>query len=403
MPITDLNSAVRTSRGGELWTHAADTLFLNHGSFGGCPRQVIADQRQWQDRLERQPVQFMMAELEPALDHVRARLGAFLGADPDDLALVTNATEGVGTVIRSLAFAKGDEVLVLDHTYNACRNAVDAELSRRGGRTVVAEVPFPLHDPKQAYDAIMACLTPSTRLVLLDHVTSPTGIVLPIAQLVAAIQKRGIDVLVDAAHVPGMLPVHLDELGAAYWTGNLHKWVCAPKGSAVLHVRLDRQNLIRPLAISHGANSPRQDRSRFRLEFDWTGTRDPSPWLAIPTALDTMAAVWPGGWPELRARNEALTRQARDLLCEALGTPPPAPDSMISHLAAVVLPDRVAVAGKCQEGDPLHDWLWRIHRIEVPVFGWRGLRLLRIACQTYNSLPQYAQLAEILRSLRTAT
>lgn len=397
--MTWTQADLEAPRGAHLWAHLADTVYLNHGSFGGCPLPVIEEQRRWQDLLEQQPVAFMMADLEPALDHVRQRLGAFLGADPDDLALITNATEGVGTVIRSLAFHPGDEVVVLDHTYNACKNAVEAELTRRGGRTVVATIPFPVQDAQQVVDAVLARLTRHTRLVLLDHITSPTGLVLPIAQLVRAIEDRGVDVLVDAAHAPGMVDVQLDALGAAYWTGNCHKWVCSPKGSAVLHVRKDRQAQIRPLVISHGANSGRRDRSRFRLEFDWTGTRDPSPWLAIPMALDTMGSLWPGGWQQLRARNEALTLQARALLCEAVGTQPPAPPALISHLAAVVLPDHVAVAGSCNGGDALHDHLWRHHRIEVPVFPWSDLRILRIAVQAYNSLPQYAQLAEVLRRL----
>ncbi len=391
---------LQSPRRPDLWLHAPGIDYLNHGSFGGCPRPVLEAQQRWQWHLERQACAFMIGELEPALDQVRERLGAFLGCDPDDLALISNATEGVGTVLRSLDFGPGDEVLVLDHTYNACKNAVDVELHRRGGKAVVAQLPFPLSNAAKATEAILATVTPRTRLALLDHVTSPTGIVLPIADLVKRLQAQGVDVLVDAAHTPGMIEVNLDELGAAYWTGNCHKWVCSPKGSAVLHVRRDRQQHIRPLVISHGANSLRTDRSRFRVEFDWTGTRDPSPWLAIPDALDAIGQLWPGGWDEHRARNRALTLAARDLLCDAVGTPPPAPDDMLSHLAAVVLPDEVAVPGGCGGwGDPLHDWLWSTHQIEVPVFSWRGLRILRIAAQAYNHLGQYQRLAGILARL----
>ncbi|MSQ83248.1 MAG: aminotransferase class V-fold PLP-dependent enzyme [Myxococcales bacterium] len=392
--------AIALPRRPEIWLHDSDVTYLNHGSFGSCPRAVIEAQRQWQDRLERQAVAFMLGALEPAMDAVRAQLAEFLGANADDLALVCNATEGVGTVVRSLDFAPGDQVLVLDHTYNACKNAVDVELTRRGGHAVVAKIPFPLTDPLEAVEAVLSALTPHTKLALIDHITSPTGIVLPIEQLVSKIQARGVDVLVDAAHSPGMMDVNLDQLGAAYWTGNCHKWLCSPKGSAVLHVRRDRQERIRPLIISHGANACRPDRSRFRLEFDWTGTRDPSPWLAIPTAIEQIGGLWPGGWAQHRDRNRALTLRGRDLLCEAVGTAPPAPDSMISHLAAVILPDQVTVKGTCSgHGDLLHDWLWQEHRIEVPVFTWRGLRILRIAAQAYNSLPQFERLAAILRTL----
>jgi len=383
-----------------FWALAAGADFLNHGSFGACPLPVLAAQRAWQDELERQPVAFMVDRLEGLLDGVRARLGEFLGADPDDLALVSNATEGVGTVVRSLDFGPGDEVVVLDHGYNACKNAVQVELVRRGGRMVTAAVPFPIGDPAEVVAAVTGALTPQTRLALVDHITSPTGLVLPIAELVAAVQGRGVDVLVDAAHAPGMVDVALDRLGAAYWTGNCHKWMCTPKGAAVLHVRRDRQDGIRPLAISHGANAPRSDRSRFRLEFDWTGTRDPTAWLAIPAAIDAIAAHDPGGWVGHRQACRALTLDARALLCEAVGTPPPAPDGMIAQLAAVILPDRIQVNGPADEfGDPMRAWLWRHHRIEVPVFGWRDLRVLRIAVQAYNTRAQYERLAAILTSL----
>lgn len=387
----------------DWWMHDPQTLYLNHGSFGACPRQVLDAQRQWQERLERQPVAFMIGELDAELQRVREQLGAFLGADADDLALVTNATEGVGTVIRSLDFAAGDEVLVLNHAYNACKNAVDYELGRRGGKAVVAQVPFPIADPQQVVDALVAAITPRTRLAMVDHITSPTGLVLPIEAMVRELQGRGVDVLVDAAHTPGMVDVDLNALGAAYWTGNCHKWMCTPKGSAVLHVRRDRQSRIRPLVISHGANAPRGDRGLFRAEFDWTGTRDPSPWLAIPAAMDTVGALWPGGWPQHRDRNRQLALAARDLLCQAVDTAPPAPDAMISHLAAVVLPPEIAVEGQPgPHGDPLRDWLWRNHRIEVPVFVWNGLRILRVAVQAYNSLDQYETLAGVLRDLRGA-
>lgn len=380
-----------------LWQLDPASVFLNHGSFGACPRQVLAVQRLWQDRLEGQPVDLLVRELDGELIKVREALAQLLGADAEDLALVTNATEGVGCVLRSLPWQHDDEVLVIDHAYNACKNAAEVELGRWGCRVAVAQVPFPLGDPQEVVDAILQGLNSHTKLVLIDHITSPTAIVLPIKQIVDAVQARGVDVLVDAAHSPGHVAVNLRELGAAYWTGNCHKWLCAPKGSAVLHVRKDRQERVRPLIISHGANRCAPGQSRFRAEFDWTGTRDPSAWLAIPEAIEFVSSLWPGGLGELQQRNRELALLGRQMLCDALGLESPVPAAMIGQMAAVILPPQLAPTGGEGDSDELHLWLRCELAIEVPVFGWCGHRILRISAQAYNSPAQYQWLAEMLR------
>lgn len=386
------------------WDLDPQVTFLNHGSFGACPRAVLDEQARLRAELEREPVRFLWREIEPRLDAARAALAAFVGADADDLVFVPNATTGVSTVLRSLALVEGDELLFTDHGYNACRNALERVAARAGARVVVATVPFPLDGADAIVEAVLARVTPRTRFALLDHVTSPTGLVFPVARIATALAARGIDVMVDGAHAPGMLPLDLRALGAAgvaYYTGNCHKWLCTPKGSALLWVRRDGHDAVEPLVVSHGWNDLRTARARFRLLFDWTGTADPTPWLAIPAAIEFMGSLLPGGWPALMERNRALARDARDVLCESLGCAPPAPDALLGSLAAVPLPDRTGPAPPPGAPDPLQDALWE-RGFEVPVVPWPiapGKRLIRVAAQVYNDLDQYRALAGALREL----
>ena len=382
----------------QYWDLEPGLDFLNHGSFGACPRPVLEAQAELRARLERQPLQFFARDLEPLLDEARAALGAFVGADPDDLALVPNATTGVNTVLRSLVLEPGDEIVTTDHVYNSCRNALRWQ-EERGVKVLYARVPWPIAGPWQVIEPVMAALSERTRLLLIDHVTSPTGLVFPVGDLVRRLNERGIDTLVDGAHAPGMLPLDLRALGAAYYTGNCHKWLCTPKGSAFLHVRRDRQDRIRPIAHGHGLNSRRTDRSAFRLQHDWIATDDPTALLCIPAALKFLGSLLP--WPQLMARNHDLAVTGRRLLLEALRVPAPAPEFMLGSLAAVPLPDaEVQVSREEIFWHPLQKQLLLRHRIEVPVmlFPAPPRQLVRIAAQLYNSEEQFQRLGAALRA-----
>jgi isopenicillin-N epimerase len=393
---------VRTDLG---WRLDPAVTFLNHGSYGACPEPVLAAQRDLRDRLEAEPVRFLSGELPGMLDDARAAVGRFLCADPGGIAFVPNATTGVNTVVQSLRFEPGDELLTDDHEYNATINALRAVAARDAARVVVAPIPFPIAGPQDAIAAILDAVTDRTRLLFVSHVTSPTGLILPVAELVAEMERRGIDTLVDAAHAPGMVPVDVDALGAAYWTGNGHKWLCGPKGTGVLWVRADRRDRIHPLVVSHGANAMLDGRTRFRHEFDWVGTADPTGYLTLPAAIDWMAsAAGPngGGWPAVMAANHALIVEGRDIVADALGIGPPAPDAMLGSMAALPLPG----VGDDAAAGALGRILETEDGIQVPVGGWpaRSGRdqwaptsvLIRISAQRYNERSDYERLAATL-------
>ena len=379
------------------WPLDPGVVYLNHGSFGATPAAVLERQSALRQLLEAEPVRFLARELEGRLDDARTALAFFVAADPDDLAFVHNATSGVNAVLGSLSIRSGDEILTTTHEYNACRNVLERYAERAGARVVAARVPFPVRGQDEVVEAVVAAATPRTRLALVDHVTSATGLVLPLERIARELADRGIPVLGDGAHAPGMIDLDLRALGDAgvhWYVANCHKWVCSPKGSGFLWVRRDAQGTVRPAVTSHGANTVRPDRSRFHLEFDWQGTQDPTAWLCIPDAIAFVGELVPGGWPEVRERNRRLALDGRDVIAGALGVEPPAPDTMIGALAAIPIGPSLSA-----DPDPLQTLLFERHAIEVPVYSWPdpALRILRISAQLYNTPAEYAYLAHALR------
>ena len=373
-------------------------MFLNHGSFGATPTLVIEEQRRWQDLLEDEPVRFYEDLAMGFMENARRSLAKMLQCDADDLALLENATSGVNTVLRSLVFEEGDEILVPDHAYQACRNTIDFVAERWGATVVTVNIPFPITGPDVAFDAVMGGVTPRTVLAMIDTVTSPTGLLMPFERMVQALEERGVAVMLDAAHGIGMVPLSLDELGASYTTSNCHKWLCAPKGSAFLHVRKDRQHLIHPLTISHGMTFPLGDTTRFRHEFDWTGTRDISAACSIPATIDYMQTMVDGGWPAIMQHNHDLAMEGRRILCERLGLDEPCPDEMIACIATLELPSGGGAGIPLHEPDPLHKVLQDTYGIQVPVWSWESPkgRYIRISAQLYNHVDEYHYLADAL-------
>jgi isopenicillin-N epimerase len=373
------------------WMLDPDFLTVNHGSFGATPRVVLAAQDEWRRRIEAQPTRFIHAVLPDALRAAADRLSRFMGAEGKDLAFVENATVGCNAVLRSRRLQPGDEVLVLAHVYGAVRNTVRYVAELAGARVVEVALPFPNPDAEGVIAALEAAITPRTCLAVLDHITSPSALVLPIDRMVAACHARGITVLVDGAHGPGQVDLNLPAIGADWYVGNCHKWLCAPKGSAFLWAAPNRQRGLHPVTISHGYEKS------FHEEFDWTGTRDFSAFLAVPAAIDFHARL---GGAALRARNVALAVEATALLARRLNTEIGATGPLAGAMGVVRLP----VGGQvtAEHAEALRAKLLEA-KTDAPLQVISGSLWLRLSAHAYNELTDYERLAEITaRVLREA-
>lgn len=388
------------------WRLNPEVVYLNHGSFGACPAEVLEAQSRYRAMMELEAVDFFTGRLEGLLDEARRSLAGFLNCGAGELALLPNATIAVATVLRNLKLRPGDEILVNDHEYPACRHNFQRAAEEAGATLVVASLPFPVRSEAELIEPILAKVTGRTRIALLSHVTSPTAIVLPVERLCAELEKRGVLTLVDGAHAPGFVPVDLGKMRPAFYTANCHKWICSPKGSAFLYVREDLREGFRPLALSNNAVSGRPGRDRFLVDFDYVGTQDYTAVIAIADALRHMAGLVEGGWPEIMRRNRTLALEARDLLCRELGVEPPVPDSMLGPMCTLILPPHEEARRERLMRRPTryHDALWdRLrdeHRIETPIWGLAGRphRFVRISAQLYNALGQYEYLAGALKA-----
>lgn len=375
-----------------MWLLDPDVTHLNHGAYGATPIRVLEDQNDWRRRMEANPVRFFDEEYYPALVEARRRLCEFVGAEEENTVFVTNATSGVNIVLSSVPLGPGDEIVITDHEYETCRNAAHAWAARTGARVVEVPIPFPPTSPKVVVEQIVAAVGANTRLVIVDHVTSPTALVFPVEAIVAALEPE-VPVLIDGAHAPGMLPLRVGALGASFYVGNLHKWVCAPKGAAFLHVADRHVDTIQPLVVSRAWGVEAATAPRLHTLFDWTATEDPSARLAVPVALDTMSNAHPDGWDGVRSANRTLVIEGRRIVTEALGLDPGAGEAWIGSMASVVLP------GEPEQGVLLDELTVRLrhnHAIEVPVYAWRGRRLLRLSAQRYNRLDDYRRLVDAL-------
>lgn len=382
------------------WDLDVGVTFLNHGSYGAVPREVLEAQTRLRKRMERESVRFYKVDLERLMDGVRASLGRFAGCEADGIAPVPNATMGIATVLTNTAFEPGDEVLVTDHEYMSGINELQRFAARTGLRVVQARVPFPVRSASEVAEAVVAAATARTRLAIVSHITSASALIFPATEITRRLRERGIDVLVDGAHAPGQIDLNIEAMKPTYYVGSLHKWVSAPKGTAFLYVEKERRAGFRPLCLSSRAHRLRPERALFLRDFDYHGTLDYSGFLVVPEAIEYLSRLLPGGWPALMKRNHDLVVRGRAIVCEALGCAPAAPEEMLGSMATVILPEAPAEmqSRTTLYDDPLQDALVERHGVVAPV--WRLLatnqRVLRLSAQAYNTLDQYTLLGEAL-------
>jgi isopenicillin-N epimerase len=371
-----------------------DIIFLNHGSFGACPRPVFEAYQAWQLRLERQPVLFLGREF-PELDRqARQSLSAYLGANADDLVYVPNATHGVNIVARSLHLEPGDEILTSDHEYGACDNTWRFLCQKSRARYLHQPIPLPVRSAEEIVEIFWQGVTPRTRLIFLSHLTSSTALRLPIEAICARAREVGILTLIDGAHAPGQINLGLPATGADFYTGNLHKWMMAPKGAAFLHARPEVQTLVEPLVVSWGYSATPETTcgSAFVDQLTWTGTRDPAAALSVPAAIEFMQHHH---WEEVRQACHDLLRPVIERLTAHFGLVsfyPDPPQGFFYQMGAVPLPDKTDVRS-------LKTRLYEEFRVEVPLIEWNGRKLMRISVQGYNTQADLDRLVQAVEAL----
>lgn len=371
-----------------LWHLEADGTFLNHGSFGACPKSVLAAQSAWRETMERQPDQFFRRTVSPlnpdnALRQGAKRLAAFMGTTGDKVAFVANPTEAVNTVLKAFPLKADDEILVLDCVYNAVRLSVEEKCRATGARMVMAKLPIPMTS-NDVVGRIADAATPRTRLAIIDHIASAPALVFPVAEITRALQAKGVKVMVDGAHALGQLDLNLEDIGADWYTATAHKWFYAPKGSAFLHARDPAALALRPLSVSHYYNDP------FPLCFDYVGTRDVTAFLTLSPAQDFIEQH---GAADIRNWLTNLSRAGIEPLSQ-IGATPIAPDSMFAAMRAYHLPQRRPVIP--DDAQQLINGFWDRNRIQIAASAYQGNLLLRVSAQIYVDVDDIKHLADTL-------
>ena len=347
-------------------------VYLNHGSFGAVPRPVFESYQHWQKELEANPVIFLGGRLPDLLSHARKRLGAFINAAPDDLTFVPNVTYALNIVTRSLELRAGDVVLTTDHEYGAINRAWRFNCLKSGAELVSQQIAVPVTDPAAVAEQIWTGVDERTKVIAMSHITSPSALILPVAEICRRARDAGIITVVDGAHAPGHLDLDMEEIGADFYGGNCHKWLSSARGAGFLYARPERQDLLEPLVVSHGWNREAPRDSRFQDYFSSVGTIDPAAYLSVPAAIDFQEQ---NDWPQVRQACHQLLLESEQRILEMSGLPPISPQSMWAQMRVVLLPGKIEA----------YQRLWEEDRIIIPVGQHGGQPGVRISVQAYNS------------------
>ena len=364
------------------WKLAEGVTYLNHGSFGPAPCRVLRERQRWIEELERQPMDFFVRRLEGLLDHAALRLSEFVGCAADDLVFVPNSTSGMNIVERNVRLEAGDEVLLTDHEYGAVTRIWTQACERSGARAVTAQLPRPLVSQGELVDTLFDSVTDRTRLIVVSHVSSQPAVILPVEGICRRARELDIPVCIDGPHAIAMVEFRLDEIGCDFYTASCHKWLCAPFGTGFLYVHPRRRQGLKPAVTSWGSSLSGQD-ARWKDEFHWPGTFDPTGYLAIAEAIGMLEDA---GLPRFREQTHALARYARGRVCETTNGIPLTPDepSWFGSMVTIALPDVPRSDSWPGKPHPLQSALWDRYRIEVPLFEWRETLCLRVSCHLYN-------------------
>lgn len=383
------------------WLLNREIVYLNHGSFGATPVKILEKQSEYRGRMELEPVDFFVNQWPVLMDQSKRKLAEFVHAEPDDMVFVQNSTTAVNQILTGFPFKSGDEWLVSSHAYGACMEAMKHYCSRNGIVLKTAMIPFPVENDDQILDAIGKEITEHTRLALIDHVSSPTGMIFPVEKIIEMLRIKGIMTLVDGAHAPGMLALDLAKLDPDFYVANCHKWICAPKGSAFMYVKTDWKELIKPLIISHFNDTDLGGNAHWGNQFMWDGTHDFSAYLCVGDTLEYLEGLHEDGWSGIRKANHELVWQAGKFIAERLGFDLPLEEKYIGSLLTLPMPDGEEGFPKFNETPPLKKLLYDKYRIQVPVFMFPKAprQWLRISAQLYNNMEQYEYLADCLGEL----
>ncbi len=374
----------------DLFLLDPDVIYLNHGSFGACPRPVFDEYQKWQMRLETEPVRFMREEVFAGLRQARIALGNFLHCSGDDLVLVPNPTTAINTVIRSLNLRPGDEILTTNHEYGALNRAWERFCTKTNTRLIQFKVELPVTTVEKFVDHFFTRVNPRTKVIFISQITSPTALIFPVHEICARARELGLMTIIDGAHVPGHIPLNIREMNPDIFTGACHKWLCTPKGCSFLYVRREIQSLIEPLVTSWGSEIRDPDESPFIAEHEWQGTRDMSSFLTVPAAIQFHDTYLTEGVKEKCRR---FTREARNRLLELVGTEPlsQGPEPWLGQVVSVEIPGN--------DPDKISQQLLSQFQIDVPVFSWENRSLLRVSIHRYNRQEHIDSLLTALKTL----